>query len=100
MIPLAIQACAAMAQSVERILGKDEVTSSILVISSRKKPDFERNQAFLVLFRPFRFYGIFEGLSKGLRWVKYNAAAIYEKPPGICRTALFMCDPPLSSQHC
>ncbi len=30
--------CADIAQSVERILGKDEVTSSNLVISSRNKP--------------------------------------------------------------
>ena len=32
----AIKYCAAMAQSVERILGKDEVTGSIPVSSSRK----------------------------------------------------------------
>ena len=32
----AVNPCAAMAQAVERILGKDEVTSSILVSSSKK----------------------------------------------------------------
>ena len=33
----AVNPCAAMAQAVERILGKDEVTSSILVSSSKNK---------------------------------------------------------------
>ncbi len=41
---LAIISCAAMAQSVERILGKDEVTGSIPVSSSKirtqKRSDF------------------------------------------------------------
>ncbi len=36
----AIQICAAMAQSVERILGKDEVTGSIPVTGTRKEPTF------------------------------------------------------------
>ncbi len=38
-----------MAQEVERILGKDEVTSSTLV-SSSKKLLFKKNKSFLVIF--------------------------------------------------
>ena len=44
---------AAMAQEVERILGKDEVTSSTLVSSSRKK-DFTFVESFFQLNPPLR----------------------------------------------
>ena len=39
-----------MAQMVEHILGKDEVTGSIPVSSSRKKLLFERTRVFSVIF--------------------------------------------------
>jgi hypothetical protein len=42
---------AAMAQSVERVLGKDEVTSSNLVSSSKKSPEIARFQGFFFCFR-------------------------------------------------
>ena len=42
---------AAMAQSVERVLGKDEVTSSNLVSSSKKSPEIARFQDFFFCFR-------------------------------------------------
>ncbi len=41
-ITFAIKYCAAMAQSVERILGKDEVTGSIPVSSSKKTKDTQQ----------------------------------------------------------
>ena len=44
--------CAAMAQEVERILGKDEVTSSTLVSSSRKN-SCSKEQEFFQLYSPF-----------------------------------------------
>ena len=40
------QICAAMAQMVERILGKDEVTGSIPVSSSRKRKTRLKNRVF------------------------------------------------------
>ena len=47
MIILAFKKRADVAQSVERILGKDEVTSSNLVISS-KENRFEKSGSFFV----------------------------------------------------
>ncbi len=47
----AIEYCAAMAQSVERILGKDEVTGSIPVSSSRKN-SCSKEQEFFQLYSP------------------------------------------------
>ena len=47
-ITFAIKYCAAMAQSVERILGKDEVTGSIPV-SSSKNPECDSIQDFYLL---------------------------------------------------
>ena len=43
---------AAMAQEVERILGKDEVTSSTLVSSSKKKDTMKIVSFFLCLYPP------------------------------------------------
>ena len=52
---------AAVAQSVERILGKDEVTSSNLVSSSKKACDYENHRLFLFcpLFPDCVFWGKF-----------------------------------------
>ena len=44
-----------IAQQVERILGKDEVASSNLAISSRKTPDFVGSRAFFELFEEVYF---------------------------------------------
>ena len=46
-ITFAIKYCAAMAQSVERILGKDEVTGSIPVSSSKKIPSLRTWNFFI-----------------------------------------------------
>ena len=46
----AIVYCAAMAQSVERILGKDEVTGSIPVSSSKAKSVHICERIFVLLF--------------------------------------------------
>ena len=49
------QIIAAMAQEVERILGKDEVTSSTLV-SSSKNPECESVRDFTFYFLPLHSY--------------------------------------------
>ena len=50
---------AAIAQQVERILGKDEVTSSNLVSSSTKSPETVRFRGFLLSFADLRILAAF-----------------------------------------
>lgn len=56
-----------MAQSVERVLGKDEVTSSILVSSSRQIPEND-------IAKPFSgislFYDMYKTIEKFLKNLK------------------------------
>ena len=54
-----------MDQVAEHILGKDEVTSSNLVISSTDTPEIRRFQVFSFAFR--NFFGVF---LKMLIWVR------------------------------
>lgn len=49
----AVTACADVAQLVERVLGKDEVTGSIPVISSRSSSPVKSSQGSFFMFQGF-----------------------------------------------
>ena len=56
-----------MAQSVERVLGKDEVTSSILVSSSRQIPENDITKPFSGIYL---FYDMYKTIEKFLKNLK------------------------------
>ena len=65
---------AAMAQEVERILGKDEVTSSTLVSSSRKAPCSKEQGAFLS--KPT---GLVYHQMRQVAFVSHHTIGVYQK---------------------